>query len=276
MSFAALAHPPQRRLPVVARRDPVEMLAAYEDVLVHLLELCRGLPHESADLPTDCPGWTVRDQLAHVVGTEQAFSGSPSPAIELPPLDHVQNDFDRYTEPAVQARRLLALAAICDELAGLLPRRMAQYRELISGGTDGVTEGPFGPRPASAVLSLRTFDIWTHEQDIRRAVDLSPRIDCPGARITVERAFTAWRHGLPALADIDGMLTIEVTEPVPRSITVPLGSGDGPHAGISGDAGVIAWLGCGRGTLAQAGEAVSRTGDAGLLDRVAPHLPFTP
>ncbi len=258
------------------RRDPAEMLAAYEDVLVHLLQLCRGLPHEAAELPTDCPGWSVRDQLAHVVGTEQAFSGSPSPPIELPPLDHVRNDFDRYTEPAVHARRLLPLAAICDELAGLLPRRMAQYGELIAGGADGLTEGPFGPRPASAVLSLRTFDIWTHEQDIRRAVGLPPRIDCPGARITIERAFTAWSHNFARLEGLDGALTITVDAPETRSRTFPVGSGDGPTAEIAADAGVIAWLGCGRGTLAEAADQVTLRGDRRWLDTLAGHLPFTP
>ena len=64
--------------------------------MVTTLALARELPEDSADLPTDCPGWTVRDQLAHMVGLEQTFAGSTPLPCELPPLDHVKDDFTRF------------------------------------------------------------------------------------------------------------------------------------------------------------------------------------
>jgi uncharacterized protein (TIGR03083 family) len=32
------------------------------------------------ELPSECPGWTVRDVLSHMVGTERSLLGEPSPA----------------------------------------------------------------------------------------------------------------------------------------------------------------------------------------------------
>jgi hypothetical protein len=32
--------------------------------------LCAGLPDRDWDLPTGCPGWTVKDHLSHVIDYE--------------------------------------------------------------------------------------------------------------------------------------------------------------------------------------------------------------
>jgi uncharacterized protein (TIGR03083 family) len=52
--------------------------ANHEAVVDDLVEVwrsltaaCKGIRAEEWDLATDCPGWTVRDQLSHIVGVEQ-------------------------------------------------------------------------------------------------------------------------------------------------------------------------------------------------------------
>ncbi|MHB8263788.1 MAG: maleylpyruvate isomerase family mycothiol-dependent enzyme [Acidimicrobiales bacterium] len=44
-----------------------------------LSELCVGLSEEEWTRPTDCPGWTVKDQISHIIGTELMLSGQEPP-----------------------------------------------------------------------------------------------------------------------------------------------------------------------------------------------------
>ncbi len=247
------------------------LVDAFEDVLRSTLSLVRTIPEHDADLPTDCPGWTVRDQLSHMVGLEQILSGAPPPAVELPPLEHVVSEFDIFVEQAVHVRRGLPLSAIADELAGLLPRRMAQLREQVDQG-DPLVSGPFGERPLSASMPIRVLDLWAHEQDIRRAVGLPPRITGAAAEASIARTLSAWAAVIPTkAAGTDGTLVIRVTGAEPSETTVTLGAG-GPVATLTGDVGQLTWLGFGRG----APDAAMLDGDPTVIAAVAPHLGFTP
>ena len=45
------------------------------------------------DLPTACPGWTVKDQISHVVGAGVVAAHRwPCPGSQLPDYGHVQSD----------------------------------------------------------------------------------------------------------------------------------------------------------------------------------------
>ena len=247
------------------------LVDAFEDVLTSTLSLVRTIPEHDADLPTDCPGWTVRDQLSHMVGLEQILSGAPTPAVELPPLAHVVSEFDIFMEQAVHVRRGLPLSAIADELDGLLPRRLAQLREQAEQG-DPLVSGPFGERPLSASMPIRVLDLWAHEQDIRRAIGLPPRITGPAADASIARTLAAWATVIPAKTPgTDGTLVIRVTGPEPSGTTITLGAG-GPVATLTGDVGQLTWLGFGRG----APDAAMLDGDPAVIAAVAPHLGFTP
>src|SRR5690606_24964356 len=50
---------------------------------------------------TDCPGWTAKDNVSHLVGIENMLRGAPAD----PPVDerpaHVKNDFGAFNEAAV-------------------------------------------------------------------------------------------------------------------------------------------------------------------------------
>ncbi len=114
--------------------------------------LPRSTPTRTAlDRPTARAG-PVQDQVSHVVGLEQLLSGAVHPPIELPLLDHVVSELDAYMERPIQARRALPFIAVIDELNGMLPRRISQYRELIDQG-DPETASPLGgTRPLSKAL----------------------------------------------------------------------------------------------------------------------------
>ncbi len=248
-----------------------ELIDAVEEVLIETVALARGLTTADGDRLTDCPGWSVKDNLAHMVGLEQVLAGAPEPTIERLDLDHVRNDVGAYMEAHVQVRRGLPLVSIVDELAGLLPRRIAQLRGLAAGG-DPLVKGPFGERPLSKSLPVRVFDLWAHEQDIRRAVGQPPRTDGLSSAVALRQCMAGWSKGLPhADLGLDGELVIEVTGPEPSTTTIVLGAG-GPTATLRGDLGELTGVFCGRGQL----DAGLLRGDAGLIAGLAGHLAMTP
>ncbi|MCP3990447.1 MAG: maleylpyruvate isomerase family mycothiol-dependent enzyme [Actinomycetia bacterium] len=243
---------------------------AVEEVLAATLSLARELTEEDADRPTDCPGWSVRDHLAHMVGLEQVLSGSPEPDIELPPLAHVVTDFDVFMEKLIHVRRDLPVAAIADELAGLVPRRMAQLRAQVGEG-DPEVPGPFGQRPLSLSLPIRVFDLWAHEQDIRRALGRQPRIEGQAAEISLDRVLLGWTAGLPKRVEgVDGRLVVRVTAPVESETEVVVGAG-GPEVTLTGDLGQVTRVFCGRGGVADV-----MAGDPDLAAAIRNHLAMTP
>src|ERR1700690_2342682 len=85
------------------RGEPV--IEELTEVWASIVVACGELDEEQWDRPTDCPGWTVKDQVSHLIGIEQALLGQPSP----PPLSdvpaHVLNPFGEMNEAWVEARR---------------------------------------------------------------------------------------------------------------------------------------------------------------------------
>lgn len=230
---------------VAAQRTNSELVDAVDDVLLQTLSVARDLSESDADLPTDCPGWTVRDVLAHMVGLEQVLQGAPQPAVDLPDLDHVVNDFDRYMEQQVHIRRRLPLAAIADELAGLRSRRTPTLRSLAQQD-DPVVPSPFREQPMSKAMPIRVFDLWAHEQDIRRAVGLPPRVDCAAAEISMERSLLGWTHAIPELLDRPATVVIDVDGRPDLSTEIEV-DGGGDEVVIRGDLATLTAVFCGRG-----------------------------
>ena len=64
-----------------------------------LAEVCFELSDTEWALPTECPGWDVKDQLSHIIGVERAIMGEPVPEWDGPLGDHVKNDFAATNEP---------------------------------------------------------------------------------------------------------------------------------------------------------------------------------
>jgi len=249
-----------------------ELIDALDEVLATTESVARTLTEADGERPTDCPGWSVKDQVAHMVGLEQIIGGAPPPTIELPELSHVHGDVGRFMELSVHVRRGLPLVAVVDELAGMRPRRVADLRALAAGGADPAVPGPFGERPLSAALPMRVFDLWAHEQDIRRAMGMEPRIDGISSAVSLGRVLAMWPRALPPAAEgIDGELVVEVTAPEPSTTTITLGAG-GPTATLRGDLGDVTRVFCGR---VVPGDDLL-TGDPALVAALRPKLGMTP
>jgi uncharacterized protein (TIGR03083 family) len=132
--------------------------------------LCSGLPDSEWELPTGCPGWTVKDQLSHLVDYEARAIGQPAPQHDPGPLSHVQNDLGRANEIGVDVRRSKSGAAVLAEFRQVTAERLVQLGQLTGPDLAAPTSTPAGPGTMADMLTLRVMDSWSHEQDIRRAL----------------------------------------------------------------------------------------------------------
>jgi uncharacterized protein (TIGR03083 family) len=68
------------------------------------------------ELPTGCPGWTVKDHVSHLVDYEARALGGPGPRHEPGPLPHVKNELGMANEIGVDARRPVPGAEVLVDL----------------------------------------------------------------------------------------------------------------------------------------------------------------
>jgi uncharacterized protein (TIGR03083 family) len=136
-----------------------------------LAEATHELSTNEWALPTECPGWDVKDQLSHLIGIERAIMGEPAPSWDQPFGDHVKNEFAASNEPWVAVRRGATGPEVWAEFVDVTRHRLAQ--EATNSETEWAAVGwtPVGQRPRAVFMEVRVYDSWVHEQDVRRALD---------------------------------------------------------------------------------------------------------
>jgi uncharacterized protein (TIGR03083 family) len=171
-----------------------ELVEAFAQTARAIVDLARACSDDDLAQPTECPGWTVHDQISHVAGVEAWLAGHQDPRVQVPPYEHIRNDLGKKVEYAVEVRRGRTGAEVRAELEDLLAQRLQTLRDPRLTDTS-IIAGPFGPDQAATVMLLRTFDVWTHEQDIRSALGRPGNLDSPAAVVCVSSIM----HQLPKL-----------------------------------------------------------------------------
>jgi uncharacterized protein (TIGR03083 family) len=144
----------------------------FEQAARSMVALADELTAADWDRPTECPGWSVKDQYSHILGIERWLLGD---------ADDGEARTSANTELDVEARRADPPGEILGDLRDVIERRVAALR---SGAIDlaEVVTTPFGPAMAYGdFMRHRTFDVWMHEQDVRRATGRPGNLDGPGA-----------------------------------------------------------------------------------------------
>ncbi len=164
-----------------ARRDPgrpdgwlecgLRAMAALSETWDGIAGVCRGLSTTEWTLPTECPGWDVKDQLSHLIGVERVIMGDPAPVWDAPLGAHVKNDFAAANEPWIAVRRATPGGEVLAEFVAVTGTRLAQEAALSEEQWEAVGWSPVGDRPHAVFMEVRVFDSWVHEQDVRRALD---------------------------------------------------------------------------------------------------------
>ncbi len=197
------------------------LVEAFAQTTQAVLELARACSDVDLAQPTECPGWTVHDQIAHVTGVEALLAGRKDPRVEMPHYEHIRNDLGKKVEYAVEVRRGSTGAELVSELEHVLAERLSTLQDPALTSAS-IIAGPFGPDRAATVMLLRTFDVWTHEQDIRTALERPGDLDSPAAALCVSSVMDQ----LPKLIAKGAALepghpvVIEVTGPVSARLTV--------------------------------------------------------
>jgi uncharacterized protein (TIGR03083 family) len=216
-----------------APTELADLAAAYEQAVSAVVAIGRGLRPGEEDLPTDCPGWTVADQVRHVESIESALTGEPLPDVDVGHLPHVRSDFAARVERWLEPRRSRPLAVVLDDLERVLDRRTAHLRD--PGTTaDGPATGPFGRTTEAGLVALRTFDIWVHEQDLREALGRPGDLDTPAAANAVARVLATLPRVVAREADLPegAAVVVEVTGPVAGRAGARVVERDGARHGI--------------------------------------------
>lgn len=219
-------HPP-------APSDLGALVDAYAGTVRNVIDLGRAMSPEDAARPTDCPGWSVLDQLAHVTSTEAMVAGEPVPDVDVSGHAHVRHAFGERIEKYVESRRGHSLAEVLDELEERLAERLAVYRSDTQWAARPV-QGPFGGTTVGDLLGVRVFDIWMHEQDIREALDRPGGLDSGAAAHTVARLFAALPRIIAKDAAIEpgNVVVLDLTGPTTGRAGARVEERDGRATGI--------------------------------------------
>ncbi len=151
---------------------------AYAEVFSRVGALAATLDDRRALLPTGCPGWTVRDHVAHIVDLESVLIGRQRADHDVPEgLPHIRNKPGEFMEIGVDVRRAVPLADLLAEYREVTTERLASLATLNDAQLEEMAPGFFGTGKRRSLLAIRVFDIWAHEQDIRRALGEAGGLD---------------------------------------------------------------------------------------------------
>lgn len=251
--------------------------------------VCYDLAPEEWDRPTDCPGWTVRDNVSHLVGTESTLLGRSAPPPAPAGLAHVLNPIGEHNEAWVDARRAAPGKEVLAEFEEVTGARLAALRAMADAELEAETPSPIGMVPYAVFMDVRVMDCWVHEQDIRHAVDRPGHLDGLAANAAVSRLLGSFPYIVgKRVAPPDGTtVVLDLSGPVEH--VVPLGVQGGratalgerpadPTVWIITDSGTFARLVAGRTTGAAVLDArlVTVHGDEQLGAAILAHMATIP
>jgi uncharacterized protein (TIGR03083 family) len=249
-----------------------------------------GLTDTEWGLPSELPGWAVKDCLSHVATVEANFLGEPTEKVDVSHLPHVRTPFQEAMEVGVEAWRSLPGAEVRDRFADIYSRRIAQLRAMTSEQMEAPSWSPIGEVPYRQFMVVRAFDSWMHEQDIRRVLDRPGNVSGPAVEPVLQRfrAALGMIVGKRAEAPEGTSLVIHTTGPTAVALGVlvegratvvePEELAGPPDVVITLPFETLVALGGGRWDRARAevGGGVTYEGDAELGRRVLDHMAFTP
>ncbi|MEY2426334.1 MAG: hypothetical protein QOI61_1906 [Actinomycetota bacterium] len=274
-----------RTVSVAAMAKGQELVDALASTVQATTEICGDLTTEQWSRPTGCPGWSVQDTVAHLGGLEAAIVSGVEPDHELVgDFPHVDGPMAEYMERHVDARRGRPAADVLKEFTDVFADRIAYLRALPDAAYDEPAPGPMGSmNPLGRMLMIRVFDLWAHEQDIRRAVGKPGGTDSPAADVSLT---TCKRSVGPVVAGVvpDGAtVVLHLDGAFGGDFAWSFDNGQAtaldapppqPTVSLTTDTETFAVLCCGRSDARP--HDVKVVGDAALGATVLANLGFTP
>ena len=266
-----------------------ELIAKQEHVWDSIATLCAPFAEREWKTPTDCPGWSVQDQVAHIIGTESWLLGQPVPDHTPQDMHHVKNELGQWIEPWVDRLRPWPGARVLAEFSTVTRERRRVLHAMSAEELAREFHTPIGLHTMRSFLPIRIFDNWVHEQDIRRVVGCPGNFTGPVAEHSLDlmaRAITVGvgRKVRPAPGTT---VVFEVTGPISRTLAIGMAGGRAtqlaqppavPSVRLTMDVETFMCLGCGRWAPEHvlASGTVQIAGDRVLAERIVAQMNFMP
>jgi uncharacterized protein (TIGR03083 family) len=249
-------------------------------------QLLSDLSAEDWERSTDCPGWTVKDQVSHLIGTESMLLGRQAP----PPVEapHASGPMGQINEGWVAERRTQKPEQVLAEFREVTGARRQALNAMTKEEWEAPIDSPIGKVPYREFMSVRVMDNWVHEQDIRRAVGRPGDLDGPAAETALARFTSALgfivgkRVGAPEGTSV----VVQLEGPVVTTLAVTMTDGrakptpvpDRPSLTLTMTSETYSCLSSGRWTAqeAVAQGKVKIEGDAQLGQRVLASMNIIP
>jgi uncharacterized protein (TIGR03083 family) len=178
------------------------------------------LDEDQWSIPSRCEGWTVRDVVAHLAGTNQFWEISASAGLAGAPTRFLAA-FDPVATPAEMVDRLRS-----ESSADVLTRYQETTEalaEVLSGLDEGawatLAEAPPGHVALSAVAAHALWDAWIHERDVLLPLGIDP-VEEPDEVATSLRYAAALGPSFGAARGTgrQGILAVHATDPDVRFV----------------------------------------------------------
>ena len=245
-------------------------VAALGEVWASLDELLGGLTDDQWRLASPLPGWSVQDNVSHIVGTEAMLAGEPGPDVNIDRdvNDHVRNDIGAFNEQWVESLRAVAPHEVLSKFRELTAARLDALEQMSVDEWNAESFTPAGKDTFGRFMQIRVFDCWLHEQDIRDAVGRPGHETGLAVEVVLDEMATALGFvvGKKASASAGQSVTFALTDggAVVREVHVEVGERAAVVPALSGPATVVLTMPVGVMTRRCAG----RVGPDDLLDQV--------
>jgi uncharacterized protein (TIGR03083 family) len=190
---------------------PLDVTPALAPERAALLDLLRGLSAEDWQRPTECPEWTVKGLVLHVLGDDLSLLSRQRDAaldgLTLYAIDHPGVTFrallDGFNEQWVTAASFLSVELVLELLRLVGEWSDTFYREV---GLETIAVESVGlfansePSPYWQVIAREYDERFIHQSQVRRAVgapELDGEIVVWAARVTAHLV-AAWLVELPS------------------------------------------------------------------------------
>lgn len=187
-----------------------------------LIELGESLTEDQWNLDTRCPGWTIRDNYSHMLGTERMLSGDENPTVDVPELDHIKNDIGKINEAWVEERRSRTGAEVLSEFKETVARRQAVLEAMSPEEFQAESWTPAGMDTFGRFMRIRVMDHWLHDQDIREAIGRPGDLSGAPVEISLDElsSFLGYVVGKKSGAPEGSSVAFQITGESPRRIDV--------------------------------------------------------
>jgi uncharacterized protein (TIGR03083 family) len=173
---------------IVDKQAMVDLLRGEFDALI---QLGSGLSAGQWATDTCLPGWTARDVMAHVLGTESMLCGEPTPEVDVSHLTHMKNPIAVANEAWVESIRPWSTDQLLARFADVAERRLSALDAMTQADFDAPSWTPAGKDETyGRFMRIRHYDCFLHEGDIRSAVGDPPRAEVGDIQSSLDEVAT--------------------------------------------------------------------------------------